>query len=247
MSRRDRADYEPRTGLRQALPRLVVGICLATAGVLFTLDNLGILDASQAVRWWPALLVLFGSAHVIGARRPSDMTMGAFWALVGVALLLDRLHLLPVRVWDLWPLALVFIGGSIVARSFWPRLGTGVAPGVGNDDDGSTISALAVMSGVQRRSSSIAFRGGNLTAIMGGIEVDLTAARMVADRAVIDCFACWGGIEITVPPGWVVRGRVMPLMGGFGAKVNAPAPGEVTGELLVTGWAIMGGIVIKQQ
>jgi len=246
MSRAERMMVEEGPAeLRHALPRLVIGLALALFGVLYTLDNLGLVDARVLLRYWPALLIVFGGAQMVAARRRSDVLQGGFWAVLGGLFLLAHLHLLPmVSFWDLWPLVLVFFGLRMVLRARQPRE---PVIGAGAGDDGSTVQALAIMSGVQRRPTTVAFRGGNLTAIMGGVEVDLTAARMVADRAVIDCFACWGGIEITVPPGWVIRSNVMPLMGGFGAKVNAPAPGEATGELLVTGWAIMGGIVIKQQ
>jgi hypothetical protein len=244
MSCRDGATCERPDELRHALPRLVIGLALATFGVLYTLGNLGLVDAGHLLRYWPALLIVYGLARIAASRDRSDVVQGSSWGLVGVALLLDRLHLLPVRVWDLWPLALVFFGASMALRAMRP--GVDGVPAAGDEDDGSTVRAVAIMSGVQRRVTSIAYRGGSLTAIMGGIEVDLTGARMVAERAVLDCFAFWGGIEITVPPGWVVRSRVMPLMGGFGAKVSAPAPGEATGELLVTGWAVMGGVMVKQ-
>lgn len=249
MSRLDTcADADRAPGeIRHALPRLVVGLSLATFGILYTLDNLGVVDVRAFAPYWPALVVLFGGAQMAAARRRSDLMLGGFWAVVGIVLLLGHLHLVPIRVWDLWPLVLVFFGLRLVMRAMGSRTLPAGAPLAVTDDDGSTVQALAVMSGVQRRTASVAFRGGSLTAIMGGIEVDLSAARMVAERAFIDCFAFWGGIEITVPPGWVVRVRALPLMGGVGAKTMSPAPGEATGELVITGWAIMGGIVVKQQ
>ena len=50
------------------------------------------------------------------------------------------------------------------------------------------------------------FRRADLTAIMGGVEVDLRGAS-TGQEAVIDVFAWWGGIEITVPPDWAVSNR----------------------------------------
>jgi hypothetical protein len=80
---------------------------------------------------------------------------------------------------------------------------------------------------------------------MGGVEVDLRGARIARQQASLDCFAMWGGIEITVPPGWAVHGQVWPLMGGFEDKTTPPAPEDVAGELVVTGWAVMGGVSVK--
>ena len=36
--------------------RLLFGLVMVSLGTLWTLDNLGIADAGQVLRWWPALL-----------------------------------------------------------------------------------------------------------------------------------------------------------------------------------------------
>ena len=78
----------------------------------------------------------------------------------------------------------------------------------------SRSSEFAIWSGMQRRVASPAFRRAELTAIMGGIEVDLRQAGTENGEAVIDVFVMWGGIEITVPPDWAVSNQVTPIMGG---------------------------------
>ena len=93
-----------------------------------------------------------------------------------------------MRVWDFWPLGLVALGCMLVMR--------GIRPQTAAADESSTMHAFAMMSGVTRKSASVAFEGGSLTAIMGGIDADLRNARMVRQQAVIDCFAMWGGIDI---------------------------------------------------
>jgi hypothetical protein len=62
--------------------------------------------------------------------------------------------------------------------------------------------------------SSPVFRHADLTAVMGGIELDLRQAGTGGGEAVIDVFVMWGGIEITVPPDWAVSNQVVPIMGG---------------------------------
>jgi hypothetical protein len=228
----------PRAAFRHLLPRLLLGTWLAALGIAFTLDNVGIVDASDWLRWWPVLLVALGAGLLISATSPGELAGGVAWMVVGGALLLDRLDVLPVNVSDLWPLALVVFGGLLVVRALRPRSGI-------SGDESSTVHAFAMMSGVTRKSASVTFEGGSLTAIMGGVEVDLRSARMVQKQAVIDCFAFWGGIDVKVPPGWVVHGRVWPLMGGYEDKTTPPAPEDVEGELVITGWAIMGGVAVK--
>jgi hypothetical protein len=229
-----------RATLRQLLPRLILGFGIATIGILFTLDNVGVVDASFWLRGWPILLLLYGGGMLLTAGSTAELAGGGIWMLVGGGLLLDNFDLIPISVWDLWPLVLVGVGVSLVVRGLRPR--TAVA-----GDEASYIHAFAFMSGVTRKSTTLTFDGGSLTAIMGGVEVDLRNARMVRQQAVIDCFAFWGGIEIKVPPGWAVSTRVLPVMGGFEDKTTPPAPEDTTGELVVTGWVVMGGIVVSNK
>ena len=86
-----------------------------------------------------------------------------------------------------------------------------------------SFSALAIMGGVARRSSSQTFQGADLTAVMGGCEIDLRQASIApGTEAIIDVFAFWGGIDIKVPEDWTVVTRAMPLMGGVDDKTRAP-------------------------
>jgi hypothetical protein len=226
-----------RAAFRQLLPRLMFGFFLAAVGVVFTLDNLDLVDSGDVFYYWPVMLLLLGIGLVLSSASAGEAVGGAIWMLIGGGLLLYRLDVIPYSLWDFWPLVLVLFGGLMVFRAVRPRV-------VGADEN-STVHAFAMMSGVTRKIASVAFEGGSLTAIMGGIEVDLRGARMVRQQAVVDCFAMWGGIEIQVPPGWTVSSRVWPLMGGFEDKTTPPAPEDITGELVISGLVTMGGITVK--
>ena len=115
---------------------------------------------------------------------------------------------------------------------------------VRSGDANSTFSALAIMGGVARRSNAQAFRGADLTAVMGGCEIDLRQASMEpGTEAVIDVFALWGGIEIKVPPDWTVMTRAIPIMGGIEDKTHAPATADK--RLVIRGLLLMGGAGVK--
>lgn len=112
----------------------------------------------------------------------------------------------------------------------------------GGHPSNSRVTLFALMSGVTRRVQGL-FRGGQLTAIMGGLELDLRGAHL-EDVAVIDTLAFWGGIEIYVPEDWVVVNQGFALMGGFDDSTKSPLPGNRP-HLIVRGLALMGGIEIK--
>jgi hypothetical protein len=57
---------------RGGLGRAIWGLGLVGVGVALTLDNLGVLDAGEILRWWPVLLVLLG-ANCLLAWRPKEV------------------------------------------------------------------------------------------------------------------------------------------------------------------------------
>ena len=217
---------------------LIFGLLIIVVGVLFTLDNLDIADAGRFFRYWPLGLIAVGIAKVFDARSNGTSPLGGvIFAGVGSWLLLDNLGYIDVSFLQFWPVLLVVIGGIIV----WQGLrGREKAIGTTGTD---TISAVAVLSGVNRGSNSASFRGGELTAFMGGCEIDLRQAA-IHGEAVIDVFAMWGGIDIRVPDDWTVIGRVTPLLGGFDDKTRPPQ-GSGSHTLIIRGAVIMGGIEVK--
>ncbi len=219
------------------MPQLILGLVIVTVGLLLTLDRLGIVDAESYLRFWPAGLIAIGLGKLWQCRGSnSGLLGGAVLTGAGAWLLLDEFDLVRRSFWDLWPLALVALGASLVWRAF---AGRRPAPNDGN----SIVSAVAVLSGVNRGNNSTTFRGGDLTAIMGGCEIDLRQAQ-INGEAVIDVFAMWGGIEIRVPEDWTVISQVTPLMGGFDDKTRPPH-GVSAHRLIVRGFILMAGIEVK--
>jgi len=219
-------------------PHLVFGLVIIAVGVLFTLDNLGLADARQYWRWWPSAVILVGVAKLWQARDGmSNPIAGVFFLLVGAWFQLHTLDVIDRELWNFWPLLLVFIGSMIVYQGL---RGKQVRA---SGDPADTLSGVAILGGWSRKSSSTSFRGGELTAMLGGCEVDLRNAAIHGD-AVIDVFAMWGGIEIRVPEDWTVINRVTPLMGGVEDNSRPPV-GTSPHRLTIRGVVVMGGIEIK--
>ena len=219
-------------------PQVLIGLLVITLGVLFTLDNLHVIDAGDYLQYWPAALVAIGLLKLWHAREGHGIFGGLFLTIVGVWLLLDRVVAFRVNLWDIWPLFFVLLGGYLV----WKGLGGGRRSSA--IDSNNELSALAIMSGVVRGNNSSAFERADLTAIMGGCEIDLRQASIAGVEAVVDVFALWGGIEIRVPEDWTIIVRVTPLMGGVEDKTR-PVPSSAGKRLVLRGVVIMGGIVVK--
>jgi hypothetical protein len=219
--------------------RLVAGALLIFFGVLFTLDNMGVLDAGDVLTYWPVILIAVGLLKIVLPPHEGHRKIGWVLLALGVFFQLQALGLTRMR--SAWPFILVVIGGFLV----WRALGRSAGPPAAGSS--SQLSEFAVMGGVHRVVESSDFRGGEATAIMGAVELDLRGCTIVTSPAVIDVFALWGGIEIVVPPEWKVDVKAMPILGAFENKARSsvrdssvPAP-----ELVIRGTAIMGGVEIK--
>ena len=219
-------------------PQVVFGFAVIVLGVLFTLDNLRVLHAEDYLNYWPVVLIVIGAVKVWQSRSGIGNPVAGFLFMVfGSWILLNNLGYIHRDAWDFWPVILVFVGSMIMWQGFRGRQLRKAA------DTNATLNTVAVLSGVQRQSNSEAFRGGELTAFMGGIEMDLRKAAISGD-AVIDVFVMWGGIEIRVPENWTVINKVTPFMGGVEEKSHQAATLSEH-RLTIRGLVIMGGVEIK--
>jgi len=223
--------------------RLIVGIALMALGALWTLDNLDLLNADPIVRWWPLVPLAIGLMKLTGVGMEKQVPFGAFLAIAGGLFLLGEFDLVRVNLGIVWPLLFIFIGVQVTMRAMGGSRAAGPAPGQPDADD--YVRSFAVMGGITRRNESQAFRGGELTAVMGGVELDLTNAVPAGGRAVVDVFAIWGGIDIRVPDDWRVEIEATPVMAGVESSARL-APGlAAAGTLVVRGFVMMGGVDIK--
>lgn len=219
-------------------PRLIVGFAVLCFGLLWTLDNMNVMESEAIAQWWPAVLIVVGAVRLLdpAASRFASIAL----MLIGTLLVLDVADLVDFDLGDLIPLAVAALGAKLI----WDALGRRSVRRAAGTDPNSVISAFALMGGVSRRSSAAAFQGGEASAIMGGIELDLRNATIRdGDEAVIDTLAWWGGVEIKVPADWRVVGKVMPLMGSFEDKTHSTS---TTGPVLVVrGVAVMGSVEVR--
>ena len=213
--------------------RKTVGLVLITVGLVLTLDSAGLLRTEGLSRWWPLLLIGIGIVKVRQPREDGQRAAGVAFLMLGG--LFQLTSILAVTSWTLLLIASgVFLLWHGVEGS--PAVEAVVS-------ESPYLSDMALIGYVKRSHVSDSFRGGSVTAVMSGIEIDLRKASLSGGTASIDVVSFWGGIEIKVPAGWVVDGRVVAVMGAFENKVDSPVtPGAP--RLVLRGHAIMGAVVI---
>ena len=223
----------PNESRQSFTPPLVVGFGLIFLGVVLVLDRLGLVQVARSLEYWPVGLILLGAAMVAQALRGGGSAPlnndGRAQFPVGPAILL-----------------LIFI--LVFVRPFQPSAAA--------RDSSGRQQIVAVMGGDQRRSSGEPFRGAQMTAVMGGAELDLRDATVTeGEPMVVEVFALMGGTVLRVPPEWTVDLRVTPLMGGVNDErrkrsvasfdEQPGAPSKPSPHLIVRGSVMMGGVVIK--
>jgi hypothetical protein len=107
------------------------------------------------------------------------------------------------------------------------------------------LHLAAVFSGGKRKITSDDFRGGIISAVFGGFEVDLRQARMKADSATMKIDVVFGGAEIKIPEDWCAVVQGAGVFGGYSDETVHPPITPATKRLYVKGGAVFGGVVVK--
>ncbi|WP_394779171.1 LiaI-LiaF-like domain-containing protein [Undibacterium sp.] len=226
--------------------RVFFGAFIIIVGALALLDNLRIFDTRDILQFWPVVFIGFGAMRLLQARHPGAYVFGGVLMLVGAGMILQHMGLIYFRWRDWWPAFLILGGVMMLFRGMYGKdwrngrrgqNGTALAPG-----DNSSVDVVAMMSGHNLKSDSQNFQGGDIMAVMGGVELDLRQASIVTE-ATISVFVMWGGIVIKVPNDWSVVMNGTPILGGMDDKTVPPlVPGK---RLVIVGEAVMGGVEVK--
>jgi hypothetical protein len=240
---------------------LIWGFIIVFVGVALLLDHMGILPFGQVYRFWPLLLVLAGIMNILSL---SGRVFGFLLIAVGVLLELNKFGLIHLSFADIWPLAIIAVGvlliwGSLETRGVIHRKsGSEWTPASAaqtfrqkiaeaTSETATSINAVAIFGGCERRFTGQHFQGGKATSIFGGIEIDFRDAD-IDEEAVLEISCVFGGVELRVPETWYVHSRSLPVFGGFEDKTRQtkidPPAGTKRKTLIVTGIVVFGGVEI---
>jgi predicted membrane protein len=229
---------------RSLSSQVVLGVLVILMGLLFLLDNLHILDLHRALSFWPMVFIIVGTVKLCDTQTRGGQILGGVFIAVGSLMILDRLDIIDFNLRTMWPLA--FIGFGIYTL-YKARTGRRLIQidGVKDEKDlggEGVVDVTAILGGFERRVFTPNFRGGEITAVMGGCALDLRNSS-IQDEAVVTVFAFWGGVTLKVPPDWTVVLNGTPIMGGFEEKTITPP--DNSKRLIIRGYAIMGGVEVR--
>jgi predicted membrane protein len=210
---------------------LMSGGLLVVVGILLLLNQMGVIH--HWFNFWALVFFFVGLLNIVqGGRNPWGFVLMS----AGVALELNQLGYLPIRLETYWPVFVIVAGLIMVWRAYRK-------PVESAGDFSSQLNVFAIWGGGEYRIRSKNFRGGDLVAFMGGFDIDLRDADIEGTDATITVNAFMGGGVIRVPETWAVSMRVAAFMGGHSLKAREGA--QPTKNLIVKGMAIMGGVEVR--
>ena len=219
--------------------RKFFGALLVALGVGYICQLLNIFDFSTIIStWWPLIIIIIGFMQLF--KKSTSKTGAIILIAIGTIIQLNKLET-NIHIGEFfWPVILILIGLKVlIPHSTFKNA---------NEVTDDIIDYFVAFSGINVKVFSSNFRGGSITALFGGGDIDLRNAVLSNEGAVIDAFAAFGGVDIKVPTDWKVVTTGFPIFGGFENKTNTSATSAVlnTSQVLkVRCTAIFGGIDIK--
>jgi hypothetical protein len=223
-----------------ATSSLIAGLVLSVVGVALLLDRFGLVHVENIWRFWPLFLIVPGVIKL--SKGPSSRRIwGGFLVFFGTLLLLHEFQYFPYGWNYLWPLFLVFGGVLLMWQAFESKHDSQFF--LGED----AVKVFSVFGGSEQHINSQTFRGGELVAVFGGYQLDLTQAEIEGTQAVIDATSVFGGGEIRIPRHWNVVMKGIGIFGGYGDETGRVPldPTKPPKTLVVKGVAMFGGVAIK--
>lgn len=224
---------------------LVIGLLLIVLGAIWVLNNTNVIDF-EIKEWWPLILIAIGLVHLFNRRRFFDFTGWLFIGLGVVFLLVENGVLHWHEVWRYWPVILILVGLSIVFQGikFKKHRKYDYDLDEAPSSDAERIHESCFFGGWSKRVTAKNFSGGNISAVFGGLEIDLREAKLSEKGGVLDISAVFGGVELRIPDSWVIEERSSAIFAGIDYKCSNTR-GSSGKRLIINASAIFGGVEIK--
>jgi len=205
---------------------------------------------------------LIGLGLFIGVRHNFRNPTWFILTLVGGVVLVkssDFVRYFPgINVNHVWPVGLIILGLFFIfrphRRNRWQDYVQDKVDSKINEASSqasqSTLSedfvdTTSIFGGIKKNIISKNFKGGDITNIMGGSEIDLTQAD-INGTVTIDLTQVFGGTKLIVPSNWQVKAQMAAIFGGVEDKRTvqntALDPNKI---LILDGTSIFGGIEIR--
>lgn len=218
--------------MRKKIADGLTGLIILAVGVLLILRACHVIEQIAFPGWWAVAIALIGLINMV---RSGINAGNVILLAVGVLLYLNANEMLEgVNIWLLiGGVAIVIIG----ARVLFHR------PAKHIPHSGQQESYTAVFSGSEDKVVGD-FHGTKITAIFGGVDLDLSEAVITSDCTIKITAVC-GGVDLVVPKNVHIKISGVPIFGGYTNHVNWKVP-ESAPALYIDCLTVFGGADILE-
>ena len=218
------------------------GIVLVIIGVIVGLNALNITNINIFFNGWWTLFIIIPS--LIGLLKEKDKTGNIIGLIIGVVLLLGVQNIIDFDlIWKLiLPVIIIIVGLSLI---FGNNLNKKINNEIKkiNNKKGKNEEYCSTFSEQKIDFDDEEFKGVSLTAVFGGITLDLRKAKINED-VVIDTTSVFGGIDIYVPDNIKIKVKSTSIFGGVDNK-KIKNDNEKEHIIYINASCIFGGVDIK--
>jgi predicted membrane protein len=240
--------------------RILAGLIIIGIGIVLFAEKMGVIFPHWLISW-PMLLIVIG--FYVGIKHNFRNFAWLILMAVGGFFLWDQIFVGLDMKRFLVPIIIIAVGLMSILR---PRCGRRCRRGrwrnrwddrrqqvfertdfVSADVDPLSddyISINSVFSGLKRTVLSKTFKGGKISCVFGGIELDLSQADIQGNVA-ITFDEVFGAVKLVVPSNWTVKSNIDGVFHGMEDKRNQLVQNDPDKVLILQGSAVFAGIEIK--
>lgn len=222
--------------------RLFFGLILFVVGLVILGSNFNIIpwNVRRVLINWRMIIIVVG---ILMLASNHNKGFGVLLILLGGFLYTPFLFHFPFQFREVfWPMVLIGVGVLLIMRR-----GTFGEHKYMNLSD-NYIDDTSIFGGGDVQVKTDRFKGGRITSIFGGSNINLQHAKLAPGTNVIDIFAMFGGSKFIIPSDWKVKIDVMSIFGGFSDKRYVTPPDHHVDNdklLVIKGVMLLGGGEIK--
>jgi len=219
--------------------RVFGGLVLVIVGIVFLIRQVPGVDLPHWLFSWPMIMIAVG--FYIGARHSFRIGGWMIVVLIGTVFLAeDIVYDLDIRHF-LWPMIIISVGIFMILRPRGRR-GRWDSPAASSED---LLDITSVFGGTKKNVISKEFKGGTITNMFGGTDLDLTQSD-INGTVVLDISSIFGGTKLVVPGHWNLRTETATIFAGIEDKRHLTKDSiDMNKTLVLRGTCIFSGIDIK--
>lgn len=232
--------------------KFLIGALFVIVGGVLLMRNLDIFPHvfPPFIFSWPMILIVIG---LFNLSAKSDKTSGIILVSIGLIFLLPNILGVAIgSILKLWPILLIIAGISYInkqkkrTQQKYKLLQSDNSRAV---NDTGYIEVSTLLGGSKKILDPVEFKGGNISSVFGGNEIDLTNCTLAEGIHYLDLSILFSGVVIIVPSDWNVQIEVTPILGGFADDryINPGIIKDPNRVLVIKGTVMFGGGEIKSR